>query len=280
MTDWDDVDAEQEHVDAKHVDAEKEHATAEVRPKVPEIVERIGAPTRGVFTTPAPRRAYLVEQVVRAVPIPVTVKMRLGWDDQNITAPAFARAFEQVGVAAIAIHGRTRAQGFSGVVNRDGIRQVVEAVESIPVIGNGDVRTVADAERMLRETGCDGVSIGRGALANPWIFRQLEQWERTGQYEPAGDFDDRLRLLKQQFRYVMELRGGDRAVPFFRKMAHWYLKSMRVPPILRNKCQQVHTCDEFFAVIDEIAERGPAVGTRHDLPDMHIHVPAGPNANW
>ncbi len=222
----------------------------------------------------------LVEQVVRAVPIPVTVKMRLGWDDQNITAPAFARAFEQVGVAAIAIHGRTRAQGFSGVVNRDGIRQVVEAVESIPVIGNGDVRTVADAERMLRETGCDGVSIGRGALANPWIFRQLEQWERTGQYEPAGDFDDRLRLLKQQFRYVMELRGGDRAVPFFRKMAHWYLKSMRVPPILRNKCQQVHTCDEFFAVIDEIAERGPAVGTRHDLPDMHIHVPAGPNANW
>ncbi|MFM8218057.1 MAG: tRNA dihydrouridine synthase, partial [Planctomycetaceae bacterium] len=106
----------------------------------------------------------LVEAVVRSVAIPVTVKMRLGWDEQNITAPAFARAFEEVGVAAVAIHGRTRAQGFSGKVNRDGIRQVVEAVRRIPVIGNGDVLTVADAEVMLRETGCTGVSIGRGAL--------------------------------------------------------------------------------------------------------------------
>jgi len=222
----------------------------------------------------------LVETVVKAVQIPVTVKMRLGWDAQNITAPAFARAFEQVGVTAIAIHGRTRAQGFSGLVSREGIRQVVEAVESIPVIGNGDVRTVADAEQMLRETGCDGVSIGRGALANPWIFRQLQQWEETGRYDPPGDFDDRLRLLKRQYEYVIELRGADRAAPFFRKMAHWYLKSMRVPPVLRNKCQQVHTRDEFYAVLEEVAERGPAVGTRTDLPDMHIPVPAGPIENW
>lgn len=222
----------------------------------------------------------LVERVVQAVQIPVTVKMRLGWDAQNITAPAFARAFEQVGVAAIAIHGRTRAQGFSGQVSREGIRQVVAAVESIPVIGNGDVRTVADAEQMLRDTGCDGVSIGRGALANPWIFRQLQQWETTGQYDPPGDFDERLQLLKRQFEYVIELRGTDRAVPFFRKMAHWYLKAMRVPPVLRNKCQQVQTAAEFLAVLDDVSARGPAVGTRRDLPEMQIPVPAGPNANW
>src|SRR5690606_7244048 len=107
----------------------------------------------------------LVQHVVESVQVPVTVKMRLGWDESQITAPKFAREFEQVGVAAVAIHGRTRAQGFSGTVNLDGIRQVVEAVERIPVIGNGDIRTVADAARMLAETGWHGTSIRRAALA-------------------------------------------------------------------------------------------------------------------
>src|SRR5207244_2205988 len=141
----------------------------------------------------------LVERIVQAVTIPVSVKMRLGWDDRQITAPEFARAFEQIGVAAVAIHGRTRAQGFSGRVSLGGIRAVVEAVQSIPVVGNGDVRTIADAERMFRETGCRAISIGRGALANPWIFRQLVQWETTGTCEPPGSFDDRLALLRRQF---------------------------------------------------------------------------------
>src|SRR5690606_24497823 len=103
-----------------------------------------------------------VQSVVDAVRVPVTVKMRLGWDETQITAPRFAREFEQSGVAATAIHGRTRAQGFSGLVDRQGIRKVVEAVERIPVIGNGDIRNVEDAARMFRETGCDGISIGRG----------------------------------------------------------------------------------------------------------------------
>ncbi|HBH52286.1 MAG TPA: tRNA dihydrouridine synthase DusB [Planctomycetaceae bacterium] len=222
----------------------------------------------------------LVESVVKSVQVPVTVKMRLGWDEHSLTAPAFARAFEEVGVAAVAIHGRTRAQGFSGSVNRDGIRQVVEAVRHIPVIGNGDVRSVADAQVMLRETGCAGVSIGRGALANPWIFRQLHQWEQTGRFDPPGHFDDRLGLLRQQFQYVVELRGASRAVPFFRKMAHWYLKAMRVPPSLRHKSQLAHTVEEFEQVLAEIAERGPAVGTRTDQPDMTVSVPSGPNAHW
>ncbi|MEZ6047939.1 MAG: tRNA-dihydrouridine synthase family protein [Planctomycetaceae bacterium] len=122
----------------------------------------------------------LVQGVVEAVKIPVTVKMRLGWDDTQLTAPFFSREFEKVGVVAVAIHGRTREQGFSGSVSRAGIRKVVEAVEKIPVIGNGDIRTIADAATMLHETGCQGISIGRGALANPWIFRQLPQWEATG----------------------------------------------------------------------------------------------------
>ncbi|MFN0055403.1 MAG: tRNA dihydrouridine synthase DusB [Planctomycetales bacterium] len=223
----------------------------------------------------------LVARIVQSVRIPVTVKMRLGWDERQITAPAFARAFEQVGVAAVAIHGRTRQQGFSGLVNRDGIRQVVEAVRSIPVIGNGDVRTVADAAQMLSETGCHGVSIGRGALANPWIFRQLSQWEQTGSFDPPGNFDDRLGLLRQQFEFVVELRGPERAIPFFRKMAHWYLKSMHVPAPLRDAFQKTRTTEGVHTMLQEIAARGPTVGDRSDqLPEMHIPVPSGPVSNW
>ena len=144
----------------------------------------------------------LVRQVVEAVSIPVTVKMRLGWDSTQITAPKFAREFEQAGVAAVAIHGRTREQGFSGQVDRDGIRRVVEAVERIPVIGNGDIRTIADAARMLSETGCAGISIGRGASANPWISGSSSQWEETGRYDPPGNFEERLALLQAAIRLL------------------------------------------------------------------------------
>ena len=223
----------------------------------------------------------LVEQIVKSVKIPVTVKMRLGWDDRQITAPEFARAFEEIGVAAVAIHGRTRAQGFSGRVSLDGIRAVVEAVRSIPVIGNGDIRTIADAGRMLRETGCHGVSIGRGALANPWIFRQLVQWEATGTCDPPGNFDDRLALLRRQFAYVVELRGPDRAIPFFRKMAHWYLKSMHVMARLRDNFQKASTIEVVEAILAEVIAQGPLTGSRHDLlPEMQIPVPSGPVEHW
>src|SRR5262245_17426129 len=112
------------------------------------------------------RTIELVRTVVEAVKIPVTVKMRLGWDAKNLSAPFFAREFEQVGVAAVMIHGRTRAQGFTGGVDLDGIRAVVEAVERIPVVGNGDVRTLADAAQMFERTGCHALAIGRGALLN------------------------------------------------------------------------------------------------------------------
>lgn len=223
----------------------------------------------------------LVQSVVEAVKIPVTVKMRLGWDDQNLTAPFFAREFEQVGVVAVAIHGRTREQGFRGSVNHDGIRQVVEAVQSIPVIGNGDVTSIADADFMLRTTGCAGVSIGRGALANPWIFRQLLQWEQTGKCDPPGNYDARLELLLRQFRYLLEMTTEDRALPMFRKMGHWYLKSMRVKPALRHVFQCAQSLPEFDEAIKQIAAQGPTSGSRSGvLPEMHIPVPGGPVERW
>jgi tRNA-dihydrouridine synthase B len=223
----------------------------------------------------------LVQKIVEAVRIPISVKMRLGWDSTQLTAPMFAREFEQIGVVAIAIHGRTREQGFSGTVDLNGIRKVAEATESIPVIGNGDVRTIADAARMLTETGCDGVSIGRGALANPWIFRQLSQWEQTGEWSPPGSFNDRLELLLRQFSYMEEQWGPEAAIVRFRKMSHWYLKSMRVRPALRHHFQQAKTREAFDAAIATIVEDGPVGGNRTGLlPDMHVPVPSGPVERW
>ena len=224
---------------------------------------------------------HLVRTVVEAVRVPVTVKMRLGWDDTQITAPQFAREFEQIGVAAIAIHGRTRAQGFTGVVNLDGIRRVVEAVQRIPVVGNGDIRTIADAARMFEVTGCHAISIGRGALANPWIFRQLVEWETTGQCSPPGSFDDRLQLLRKQFAYFEDQQGTDRGIRLFRKMAHWYLKAMRVSSDLRNEYQDACTPEEMETVLAKISAAGPKGMSRDGLlPELHVPVPNGPVENW
>ncbi len=124
--------------------------------------------------------ATVVEAVVNAVSVPVTVKVRSGWDAEHPTAVEFARVAEQLGVKAVAVHGRYAQQGFSGTADWDSIRQVKAAVQSIPVIGNGDVFNAADARRMLTETGCDGVMIGRAALGNPWMFREIAHELRTG----------------------------------------------------------------------------------------------------
>ena len=228
----------------------------------------------------------LVRTVVDAVPVPVTVKMRLGWDSRNLTSPKFAAEFEQVGVAAVMIHGRTRAQGFSGTVDLDGIARTVEACDHVPVLGNGDVRNVADAAEMFRVTGCHGLSVGRGALANPWIFRQLDQWERTGEYDPAGTFLDRLGLLRRQFGYLRghfedDADGERRALVGFRKMGHWYLKAMKVRAAIRHKLQTAATIEQFYEVLDEVAEVGPVTGSKTGvLPDMQIPVPSGPIERW
>ena len=131
------------------------------------------------------KTSALVKGMVDAVKIPVTAKMRLGWDDENLTAPDLARALEAVGVAAIFVHGRTRQQGFGGTVNLAGIRAVVQAVKTIPVIGNGDITTPQAAKHMLDETGCAGVSIGRGAFYDPWIFkRTLHYLQSANRGEP------------------------------------------------------------------------------------------------
>jgi len=171
------------------------------------------------------RAVALARAVVEAVKIPVTAKMRLGWDAAHLTAPALARALEEVGVAAVFVHGRTRAQGFGGPVDLAGIRAVVQAVRRIPVFGNGDVTTPQSARRMLDQTGCAGVSIGRGAFYDPWIFRRTAHYLATGgELLPEPSFEERVRVMSRHLDLMVEVFGEPQGCRMFRKVAPWYAR--------------------------------------------------------
>lgn len=223
----------------------------------------------------------LVERIVRAVSVPVTVKMRLGWDDENLSAPQFAAAFEDVGVAAVTIHGRTREQGFGGSVKLEGIRRVVEAVRRLPVIGNGDVRTIADAARMFRETGCQGIAIGRGALANPWLFRQLDCWSRTGDPGPPARWPEHLQFMETHFHRLVEWRGEHFGCLQFRRVATWYAKALRTGKAIQQRLVLVSSIPEFQRILEQIRQRGePTDWPCHDGTAFPLAVPSGPIAHW
>jgi nifR3 family TIM-barrel protein len=221
----------------------------------------------------------LVRRVVEAVRIPVTVKMRLGWDDLNHTAPALAREFEQVGVAAVTIHGRTREQGFSGKVNIAGIRAVVEAVEHMPIIGNGDVRSIADAQRMFDETGCAGIGIGRGALLNPWIFAQLCSWEQTGQPGFVPGYDQRLDFMARHYQLLVEQRGERYASLTFRKCGGWYSRVLRPGKEIHQRLMMLERVADFEDIVRTLHTKGPPPHWQAgELPE--IAVPQGPISHW
>jgi nifR3 family TIM-barrel protein len=220
----------------------------------------------------------LVRTVVEAVRLPVSVKMRLGWDDAQWSAPFFAREFERAGVAGLTVHGRTRDQGFTGHVKLAGIRAVVEAVERIPVLGNGDVRTQADAARMLAETGCTGIAIGRGALLNPWIFAQLHAWD-TGREPPAPTYEQRLAFMERHFFLRLEEQGEHYACLTFRKVGRWYSRVLRPGRELHRRIMFLGAVDEFRAIVAELRERGAPAGDGAG-EDWTVPVPAGPNERW
>jgi nifR3 family TIM-barrel protein len=197
------------------------------------------------------RTADLVRGMVAAIRIPVTAKMRLGWDAENITAPDLAQALEEAGVAAVFIHGRTRAQGFSGAVNLAGIRSVVGAVRSIPVVGNGDITTPQAARQMLEETGCAGVSIGRGAFYDPWIFRRTDHFLRTGELLPEPGFDERIRVLGLHFERYCEFYGEARGARLFRKVAPWYAKRFGPARPFKQRILTIESRADFESVVAE-----------------------------
>lgn len=218
----------------------------------------------------------VVEAVVQAVQVPVTVKMRLGWDSQHVTAPALAREFEQLGAAAITIHGRTRQQGFQGSVQLDGIRDVVEAVQRIPVIGNGDVRTPEDAVRMRVRTGCPAVAIGRGALLDPWIFSRLAAQASGGPpAEPAADAQ--IQFLTDHFTLMAE-QHGDYSCLLFRKFAAWYGQKLGIPEDLEDRLRRFASVGEFEEIVAEIRQRHGQRQT--NSATALIRVPNGPVERW
>jgi nifR3 family TIM-barrel protein len=220
----------------------------------------------------------LVRRVVEGVQIPVTVKMRLGWDESSLSAPFFAREFEQVGVAGLTIHGRTRAQGFGGNVNHAGIRAVVEAVEHIPVIGNGDVRTVPEAKRMLEETGCAGIAIGRGALLNPFVFVQLRRWELTGDPGLSPTYDERLDFMHRHFHLQIEERGERIGCITFRKISNWYSRVLKPSPEQHRSLMLIDCVNDFDRIVDELRDRGPP--PFYQRSDWEVPMPKGPHERW
>jgi nifR3 family TIM-barrel protein len=252
----------------------------------------MGCPVRKVcnvgggsaMMTELTKTAALVRGMVEAVKIPVTAKMRLGWDDANLTAPDLARVLEDAGVAAVFVHGRTREQGFGGMVNLAGIRAVVQAVKQIPVIGNGDVTTPEAAKKMFDETGCAGVSIGRGAFYNPWIFQHtlhyLQSFRRDeagragsplpaagtnavdgahgvtrptlkdGELLPEPAFADRVRVMCRHLDLMIEVFGEKQGCRMFRKIAPWHARRFGPCREFNKRVVQVSTQAEFHDALE------------------------------
>lgn len=220
------------------------------------------------------KTAALVRGMVDAVKIPITAKMRLGWDDENLTAPDLARVLEDAGVAAIFVHGRTRAQGFSGSVNLAGIRAVVAAVKTIPVIGNGDITTPEAAWKMREETACAGLSIGRGAFYDPWIFRRTDHYLRTRELLPEPDFAERLRVMRRHFERYCEFYGEEHGAKLFRKVAPWYAKRFGPAKPFKQRIITIASRADFEAAVAEyLAWRAQFCDARGELLEKYAPAP-------
>ncbi|MFT3783247.1 MAG: tRNA dihydrouridine synthase DusB [Nibricoccus sp.] len=209
----------------------------------------VGIGGGAAMMTELKKTAALAKGMVDAVKIPVTAKMRLGWDEQNLTAPDLARVLVDVGITAIFVHGRTRAQGFSGTVNLVGIGAVVEAVPTVPVIGNGDVTTPEAAKKMIDDTGCAGVSVGRGAFYDPWIFKRTDELLKTGNLPPEPTFAERLRVMRRHFELTTEFFGEEHGCRMFRKIAPWYAKRFGPAIEFKKHIIKITTRADFEAAV-------------------------------
>ena len=188
-----------------------------------------------------PERAKeVLTAMVKAVKKPVTVKFRKGFNDLSVNAVEFAKMAESCGVAAVAVHGRTREQYYSGKADWEIIRQVKEAVR-IPVIGNGDIFTPEDAGRMLKETGCDGIMVARGAKGNPWLFGRINHYLDTGEVLPGPSMAEIKAMILRHGRMLVQFKGEGVAMREMRGHMAWYTKGMPHSATLRNEINQVET---------------------------------------
>lgn len=192
----------------------------------------------------------IVSKVAKAIEKPVTVKIRKGFDDDSVNAVEIARIIEDAGAAAVAVHGRTREQYYSGKTDWDIIRQVKEAV-SIPVIGNGDVSSGEDAERMVSETGCDGIMVGRAVQGNPWIFQELIHYEETGEKLARPSVTEVREMMLRHAKLQMECKGDYTAIREMRKHVAWYTAGFPNSARLRAEINQVESYEELEKLLFE-----------------------------
>ena len=239
---------------------------AEVIPKFmeykPDIIDiNMGCPTpkivnngdgSALLKTPE-KIGEIVRKVSDASPVPVTVKIRKGWDNDSVNAVTVAKIIEQSGAAAIAVHGRTREEFYSGTADWDIIKQVKNAV-SIPVIGNGDIKTAADAKRMTDETGCDAVMIGRGAQGNPFIFRQINEYLSTGKltYNPSPR--EKLAVMTEHIEALIAEKGEYIGIREARKHIAWYIKGLKGASKLKGVVFQISSADDMRKCLAEYIE--------------------------
>lgn len=201
-----------------------------------------------------PNHIYeIVKEVVDAVSVPVTVKIRSGFDHRNENFIEVGKAIERAGAKAVALHPRTKTDLFKGNANWNQIKELKEAL-SIPVIGNGDIKTPEDAKRMLDETGCDFVMIGRAAMGNPFIFKEINDYLNTGKYEKVSD-DIKFDTMIEHFNHLEELKSEKVAVMEMRTHAAWYVKGMRESAIFKNKLNEITTRRELEELVNNYRNR-------------------------
>ena len=192
----------------------------------------------------------IVSAVVKAVSVPVTVKIRSGWDANSVNAVEVAKVIEEAGASAITVHGRTRAQGYSGNADWNIIKQVKEMV-SIPVIGNGDVTSAEKAKEMLDFTGCDAVMIGRGVLGNPWLIKECVSYLDSGIIPPKPSAREKIEMLKRHYQLLVDSTSEKQAILEIRTHALWYIKGMPKSAYIKNEICKTKNSEDLFKILND-----------------------------
>ena len=191
----------------------------------------------------------IVSSVVKTVKVPVTVKIRSGWDTNSINAVEVAKICEEAGASAITVHGRTRSQGYSGNVDLDIIKKVKENV-NIPVIGNGDITSLESAKKMIEYTGCDAIMIGRGVLGNPWLIKELVTYFDTGKIIENPSYEDKINMCFHHLEYLLKIKPEKTAVLEMRSFVAWYIKGLPNAQSVKNEVFKAKTSDELKKILN------------------------------